>query len=193
MQYRRLTPRTSLERPRTNVRVHAGCPFLAGSRNGFLAFRGEDEWHGTDGLTQGLRSMPPTGPPPIHELPPGNLGQPLIGETLEFMRDRKGFLERRRKQHGPIWKTSLLGRNTIYVSDVQAARQILAAEHKLVGNSPPETFRRLLGPSYQGVFVVWKRLWYGRDSGMEGIVVWYLRSSPLLRLRPFANSNICNH
>ena len=128
-----------------------GCPFLHGSTgedNNLSAFKTSND------STQDIR-MDATciaqSLPPDDKLPPGSMGLPLVGETLEFMRDRKGFLDRRRQRHGPIWKTHLLGKPTIFVSDVQAVRKILAAEHRLVRNSPPETFKQLLGPSYQGV------------------------------------------
>ena len=42
-------------------------------------------------------------------LPPGSLGLPWIGETLAFVKDSFAFFAERRKKHGPVFKTRLLG------------------------------------------------------------------------------------
>src|SRR5438132_638035 len=44
-------------------------------------------------------------------LPPGNMGLPLIGETLSFINNVFGFLETRQKRYGNIFKSSVLRRN----------------------------------------------------------------------------------
>lgn len=43
-----------------------------------------------------------------HPLPPGNLGLPWLGETLNFLR-ASNFIDYRRQRYGPIFKTHLLG------------------------------------------------------------------------------------
>jgi hypothetical protein len=45
----------------------------------------------------------------ILPLPPGNFGLPLIGETIKFLSD-PNFVDKRRQQHGLIFKTHLIGR-----------------------------------------------------------------------------------
>ena len=46
-------------------------------------------------------------------LPPGRNGLPFIGETLTYLKDGFKFIEQRFKQHGPIFRTSLLGRKSV--------------------------------------------------------------------------------
>ena len=53
---------------------------------------------------------------PKLNLPPGSTGLPLLGETLDFMKDPFRFLERKVMAHGPISKTSLLGKKTAVMS-----------------------------------------------------------------------------
>ena len=41
-----------------------------------------------------------------HPLPPGSFGLPLIGETIDFLRDRN-FSQRREQKYGNIFKTNI--------------------------------------------------------------------------------------
>ncbi|KAJ6670906.1 CYTOCHROME P450 26 [Salix viminalis] len=55
-------------------------------------------------------------------LPPGSMGWPLIGETLQFIApgrslDLHPFVKKRMQKHGPIFKTSLVGRPIIVSTD----------------------------------------------------------------------------
>jgi len=53
-------------------------------------------------------------------LPPGSLGLPWIGETLAFVKDSFGFFAERRKKHGPVFKTRLLGEPVICLMGADA-------------------------------------------------------------------------
>lgn len=61
------------------------------------------------------------------DLPPGSLGLPWLGQTLDFARDPVGLLYKRFREHGPVFKLRLLGQDLI----------------AFVG---PEAFSRLSGP-----------------------------------------------
>ncbi|KAJ4827283.1 hypothetical protein Tsubulata_043302 [Turnera subulata] len=70
-------------------------------------------------------------------LPPGSLGLPLIGETLQFIipsrsLDLHPFIKNRMKKYGPIFKTSLVGRPFIVSTDPEVNKYVLAHEGKLV-------------------------------------------------------------
>ena len=52
------------------------------------------------------------------KLPPGSLGLPLIGESISFMRAHKqdktvDWIRRHVNKYGPVFKTSLMGSNTV--------------------------------------------------------------------------------
>ena len=49
-------------------------------------------------------------------LPPGSSGLPLLGETLSFVKDIFGFIHRRTQQHGPIFRSHILGTPTVFIS-----------------------------------------------------------------------------
>ena len=53
-------------------------------------------------------------------LPPGSLGLPWIGETLAFVQDSFAFFAERRKKHGPVFKTRLLGEPVICLTGPEA-------------------------------------------------------------------------
>ncbi len=58
-------------------------------------------------------------------MPPGNLGLPWLGETLAFATNGFAFVDRRVAQYGPVFKTRLLGRNTIVLSGAEGCRAFL--------------------------------------------------------------------
>lgn len=79
-------------------------------------------------------------------LPPGDLGLPIIGETLSFLRD-SDFAEKRHEKYGPVFKTHLFGRPTILLVGAEANRFLLVNENQyFVSNWPPST-KQLLGPA----------------------------------------------
>ena len=83
-----------------------------------------------------------------HPLPPGQLGFPLIGETIQFLLDRD-FADKREQKYGSIYKTNLLGRKTIFMTGAQANKFILSShiDHFSWGKGWPNNFRELLGRS----------------------------------------------
>jgi cytochrome P450 len=78
-------------------------------------------------------------------LPPGNLGLPLIGDTLNFLKDSQ-FAKKRHQQYGPIFKTSILGQPTVFVSGPEANLFVLSNENQYFVVSWPPSTKALLGP-----------------------------------------------
>jgi cytochrome P450 len=79
------------------------------------------------------------------ELPPGSLGLPLIGDTLNFLQDAH-FAKKRHQQYGPIFKTSILGQPTVFVSGPEANLFVLSNENQYFRVSWPPSTAALLGP-----------------------------------------------
>lgn len=77
-------------------------------------------------------------------LPPGQTGLPFLGETLSFFRDSK-FAQRRHEQYGAIFRTSLLGKPTLFMRGVEANRFILTHENDRFQVSWPPSTAALLG------------------------------------------------
>ena len=81
-------------------------------------------------------------------LPPGDIGLPLLGETLAFLKNGFDFVESRAKQHGPVFRTRILGRDTaVIVGPDAAALWIDPAIIKREGSQPGFFFEILAGPS----------------------------------------------
>ena len=78
-------------------------------------------------------------------LPPGSLGLPLIGDTLNFLQDAQ-FAKKRHQQYGPIFKTSILGQPTVFVSGPEANVFVLSHENQYFVVSWPPSTKALLGP-----------------------------------------------
>ncbi|KAK3575799.1 hypothetical protein CHS0354_000050 [Potamilus streckersoni] len=78
-------------------------------------------------------------------LPPGTLGYPLIGETLEFLKKGSLFYQERQRKYGNIYKTHILGAPTIRVIGADNLKTILMGENTIVTQSWPKSAKLLLG------------------------------------------------
>ncbi|XP_048362720.1 cytochrome P450 26A1 [Sphaerodactylus townsendi] len=78
-------------------------------------------------------------------LPPGSMGLPFFGETLQLVLQRRKFLQLKRQKYGFIYKTHLFGRPTVRVMGVENVRHILLGEHRLVAVQWPASVRTILG------------------------------------------------
>ncbi|EFJ22947.1 hypothetical protein SELMODRAFT_104575 [Selaginella moellendorffii] len=88
--------------------------------------------------------------PPFMNLPPGRMGWPLVGETLEYLATRpigvpQPFIAKRVARYGSIFKTHLFGCPTIVTTDPDFNRFVLANEGKLFQSSYPAGVDRVLG------------------------------------------------
>nr|CAB3500459.1 unnamed protein product [Digitaria exilis] len=83
-------------------------------------------------------------------LPPGSMGLPLIGETLQFFGrspslDVLPFFKRRMERYGPIFKTNLIGKDLIVSLDPDVNHYVLQQEEKAFHIWFPDSFMKLLG------------------------------------------------
>ncbi|KAK4488250.1 hypothetical protein RD792_003997 [Penstemon davidsonii] len=88
-------------------------------------------------------------------LPPGSMGWPLLGETLKFFSpyktyDISPFVKDRMKRHGPIFKTSLVGRPVIVSTDADLNYFIFQQEGKSFQSWYPDTFTEIFGKQNVG-------------------------------------------
>lgn len=77
-------------------------------------------------------------------LPPGNLGLPVIGESLDFLRD-PNFTRKRQEKYGRVFKTHIFGQPTIIAMGADANKYIFSNENKYFTNNFPKSTRKLLG------------------------------------------------
>ncbi|KAJ1277111.1 hypothetical protein BS78_05G269300 [Paspalum vaginatum] len=83
-------------------------------------------------------------------LPPGSLGLPLLGETLQFFSwssslDMSPFFKKRLERYGPIFKTNLVGKDLIVSLDNELNNYVIQQEEKAFQIWYPESFMRILG------------------------------------------------
>ncbi|KAL3502881.1 hypothetical protein ACH5RR_037330 [Cinchona calisaya] len=85
------------------------------------------------------------------KLPPGELGLPWIGETLDFYKAQKKnklyehFIKPRIQKNGKTFKTRLMGSPTVVVNGAEANKFFLSNEFKLVVSSWPSSSVQLMG------------------------------------------------
>ncbi|KAL4279156.1 hypothetical protein GQ457_03G019960 [Hibiscus cannabinus] len=84
------------------------------------------------------------------KLPPGSMGFPLLGETLQFFTpnttsDISPFVKERMKSYGPIFKTSLVGRPVIVSTDPDLNHFVFLQEGQLFQSWYPDTFTEIFG------------------------------------------------
>jgi hypothetical protein len=78
-------------------------------------------------------------------LPPGSLGLPLIGDTLNFLQDSQ-FAKKRHQQYGPIFKTSIFGQPTVFMRGQEASLFVLSNDNQYFVATFPPSMKALLGP-----------------------------------------------
>ncbi|KAF8051061.1 hypothetical protein N665_1811s0008 [Sinapis alba] len=81
------------------------------------------------------------------KLPPGSMGFPIIGETLEFMKPHNAFqlptfLTTKILRYGPIFRTSLFGAKVIISADMGLNMEMAKINHV---PGAPKSFMRLFG------------------------------------------------
>ena len=77
-------------------------------------------------------------------LPPGNFGLPVIGETINFIRD-SDFAEKRYQKYGTIFKTNIFSSPTVVMIGSEANRFLFTNDNKIFSNKWPPSTRTLLG------------------------------------------------
>ncbi|CAO2034615.1 unnamed protein product [Urochloa humidicola] len=83
-------------------------------------------------------------------LPPGSLGLPLLGETLQFFasnptHDVSPFVKKRLDRYGNIFKTSIVGRSVVVSADPDLNYYVFQQEGKLFESWYPDTFTEIFG------------------------------------------------
>ncbi|XP_047318148.1 cucurbitadienol 11-hydroxylase-like [Impatiens glandulifera] len=82
-------------------------------------------------------------------LPPGSMGLPFIGETIQFIipsnsLDTPSFIKKRIQKYGNVFKTSLVGRPIVISSNSDFNHYILQQEGKLVEISYMDSFDKMI-------------------------------------------------
>jgi len=78
-------------------------------------------------------------------LPPGSLGLPVIGDTINFLQDSE-FATKRHQKYGSIFKTSIFGQPTVFMRGQEASLFVLSNENQYFVASFPPSAKALLGP-----------------------------------------------
>ncbi|WP_088239928.1 cytochrome P450 [Calothrix rhizosoleniae] len=83
-----------------------------------------------------------------YKSPPGSLGLPILGESIEFVLDAD-FFDKRYQKYGPIFKTHVLGKPTVVMVGSEAAEFVLSShmDHFSWREGWPKNFKVLLGES----------------------------------------------
>ncbi|XP_061337302.1 cytochrome P450 87A3 isoform X2 [Gastrolobium bilobum] len=84
------------------------------------------------------------------KLPPGSMGLPLLGESLQFFSpntssDIPPFIRQRMKRYGPIFKTNLVGRPVVVSTDPDLNYFIFQQEGQVFQSWYPDTFTEIFG------------------------------------------------
>lgn len=80
-------------------------------------------------------------------LPPGSMGWPYIGETLQlYSQNPNVFFEAKQKRYGEIFKTHILGCPCIMIASPEAAKFILVSQAHLFKPTFPASKEGMIGP-----------------------------------------------
>ncbi|KAL7592516.1 hypothetical protein Lser_V15G32089 [Lactuca serriola] len=83
-------------------------------------------------------------------LPPGSLGLPVIGQSLDLLKALKAdkvdkWFQEGITKHGPIWKASLFGYPTVVLHGPAANKFIYTCDGNILTNSQPPSISRIMG------------------------------------------------
>lgn len=82
------------------------------------------------------------------KLPPGSMGWPYVGETLQlYSQDPNVFFAAKQKRYGEIFKTHILGCPSVMLASPEAARFVLVTQAHLFKPTYPKSKERLVGPA----------------------------------------------
>ncbi|KAI4316703.1 hypothetical protein L6164_024658 [Bauhinia variegata] len=82
------------------------------------------------------------------KLPPGSMGWPYIGETIQFYSQNPNvFFAAKQKRYGEIFKTNILGCPCVMLASPEAAHLVLVTQAHLFKPTYPKSKERLIGPS----------------------------------------------
>ncbi|XP_077213101.1 abscisic acid 8'-hydroxylase 4-like [Tasmannia lanceolata] len=82
------------------------------------------------------------------KLPPGSLGWPYIGETLELYSQNPNVLfATKQKRYGEIFKTHILGCPSVMLASPEAAKFVLVTQAHLFKPTYPKSKEQMIGPS----------------------------------------------
>ncbi|XVE73917.1 hypothetical protein DITRI_Ditri11bG0157200 [Diplodiscus trichospermus] len=84
------------------------------------------------------------------KLPPGSMGFPIIGETLEFFSASSlyhipPFISKRMQRYGPVFRTNIVGKNMIVSTDPETNYNIFQQENKSFVLLYTESFMKIFG------------------------------------------------
>ncbi|GLT46966.1 hypothetical protein SLA2020_206910 [Shorea laevis] len=81
-------------------------------------------------------------------LPPGSMGWPFIGETLQlYSQDPNIFFASKQKRYGEIFKTHILGCPCVMLASREAVRFVLVTLAHLFKPTYPKSKEKLIGPA----------------------------------------------
>ncbi|KAL8116237.1 hypothetical protein AgCh_022659 [Apium graveolens] len=82
------------------------------------------------------------------KLPPGTMGLPYFGETLQlYSQDPNVLFATKQKRYGDIFKTHILGCPCVMLASPEAARYVLVTHANLFKPTYPKSKENLIGPS----------------------------------------------
>ncbi|XP_022136036.1 abscisic acid 8'-hydroxylase 4 [Momordica charantia] len=84
----------------------------------------------------------------IARLPPGSMGLPWIGETLQlYSQDPNIFFSEKQRRYGEIFKTNILGCPCVMLASAAAARFVLVTHASFFRPTYPKSKETMIGPA----------------------------------------------
>ncbi|XP_060585713.1 cytochrome P450 26A1-like [Ruditapes philippinarum] len=78
-------------------------------------------------------------------LPPGSMGFPLIGDSIEFVKKKVEYFKEKHRLYGRVFKTNLFGKSIIRLYGSDNIQKIIQGENKIVRSSYPTSVLKLVG------------------------------------------------
>ncbi|XP_050204900.1 abscisic acid 8'-hydroxylase 4-like [Mercurialis annua] len=133
------------------------------------------------------------------KLPPGSMGWPYIGETLQlYSQNPNFFFTNKQKRYGEIFKTHILGCPCVMVASPEAIKFVLVTQANLFKPTYPSSKEKLIGPSaiffHQGNYHTQIRKLVQVSLSLDVIrnLVPHIEAIAISALESFSNGNVVN-
>ncbi|KAK7383136.1 hypothetical protein VNO78_28807 [Psophocarpus tetragonolobus] len=133
------------------------------------------------------------------KLPPGSMGWPYIGETLQlYSQDPNVYFSTKHKRYGEIFKTNILGCPCVMLTSPEAARFVLVTQAHLFKPTYPKSKERLIGPFalffHQGEYHTRLRKLVQRSLSLETLrnLVPHIEALALSAMKSWGDGQVIN-
>lgn len=116
----------------------------------------------------------------------GDVGLPLVGETLSFVRDPVQFVDSHQERHGPIFVSKIIGAPTVFVCNYAGVRQLLCSSDEPLDSA--DAYKEFVGYLFPAPNVLLLPTRCEQRANLQSLFAHFLNESAAINFRPVIRS-----